>query len=65
MEKRLTKPLPFTSSGSSQTSFFFPSPAAHQNVFQNIQRSPGVLLSSDLWKVIESTGNKGLMSLVD
>ncbi|XP_005368030.1 calpain-13 [Microtus ochrogaster] len=26
-----------------------------QHVFQNIQRSPGVLLSSDLWKVIEST----------
>ncbi|XP_028634826.1 calpain-13 isoform X2 [Grammomys surdaster] len=26
-----------------------------QHVFQNIQRSPGVLLSSDLWKAIEST----------
>ncbi|ERE68646.1 calpain-13-like protein [Cricetulus griseus] len=26
-----------------------------QHVFQNIQRSPGVLLSSDLWKVIENT----------
>ncbi|XP_076798353.1 calpain-13 isoform X2 [Arvicanthis niloticus] len=26
-----------------------------QHVFQNIQRSPGVFLSSDLWKAIEST----------
>ncbi|GAB1301316.1 Calpain-13 [Apodemus speciosus] len=26
-----------------------------QHVFQNIQRSPGGLLSSDLWKVIENT----------
>ncbi|OBS80553.1 hypothetical protein A6R68_21244 [Neotoma lepida] len=36
-----------------------------QHVFQNFQRSPGVLLSSDLWKVIESTGNMGLKSLDD
>lgn len=26
-----------------------------QHIFQNIQRRPGVLLSSDLWKVIENT----------
>lgn len=31
-----------------------------QHVFQNIQRSPGVFLSSDLWKAIKNTGNMGL-----